>query len=165
MGGDGFRAAAGPPPAIVLVEPLIPGNTGTIARTCAALRVDLCLVGPLGFDLSDRAVRRAGLDYWPHVPLHRFEGWDDFLARRAPPEDALFPFEEFGATSVYHVDWPAGAHLVFGTETTGLPPAVLDGRRDRTVRLPMRSPHVRSLNLSNAVTAAAYVAFRGLLGG
>ena len=150
-------------PAIVLVEPLIPGNTGSVARTCAALAVDLCLVGPLGFDLSERAVRRAGLDYWPHVPLRRYDDWDDFLARRAPREDALFPFEEFGARRVYDVDWPADAHLVFGTETVGLPAAIVEPRRDRCVRLPMRSPHVRSLNLANAATAAAYVAFRGLL--
>ena len=150
-------------PAIVLVAPLIPGNTGSVARTCAALRIDLCLVGPLGFDLSERAVRRAGLDYWPHVPLHRYDDWPDFLRRRAPREAALFPFEEFGPRTVYEVDWPADAHLLFGTETTGLAPEVLEGRRDRAVRLPMRSPHVRSLNLANAVTAAAYQAFRALL--
>ena len=152
-------------PAIVLVEPLIPGNTGTIARTCAALAIDLCLVGPLGFDLSEKAVRRAGLDYWPHVPLHRFGDWDDFLARRGAREAALFPFEQDGALSCYDVDWPPDAHLLMGAETTGLPARVLAGRADRTVRLPMRSPHVRSLNLANAATAAAYVAFRGILSG
>ena len=127
------------------------------------MQVDLCLVGRLGFDLSERAVRRAGLDYWPHVPLHRFAHWDDFLARRAPREAALFPFEEFGPRSVYEVDWPPDAHLVFGTETTGLPDAVLEPRRAACVRLPMRSPDVRSLNLANAATAAAYLAFRALL--
>ena len=158
-----MSAAPGPAPgpAIVLVRPLIPGNTGSVARTCAALRIDLCLVGPLGFDLSERAVRRAGLDYWPHVPLHRFDSWDDFLARRAPPANALFAFEEFGAASAYDVDWPEGAHLVFGSETVGLPEEVLGVCRG--VRLPMRSGHVRSLNLANAATAAAYLAFRRLL--
>lgn len=150
-------------PAIVLVAPLIPGNTGSVARTCAALQVDLCLVGPLGFDLSERAVRRAGLDYWPHVPLHVHADWPAFLAERRPREAALFPFEEFGPRTVYEVDWPSDAHLVFGTETVGLPAEVLDGRRDRAVRLPMRSRHVRSLNLANAATAAAYQAFRALL--
>ncbi|MBM2575265.1 tRNA (cytidine(34)-2'-O)-methyltransferase [Jannaschia sp. Os4] len=154
---------AAPRPAIVLVEPLIPGNTGTIARTCAALEVDLCLVHPLGFSLDEKAVRRAGLDYWPHVPLHEYADWDDFASRRGAREAALFPFEEFGPRTCYEVDWPPDAHLLFGSETVGLPGAVLDGRRDRAVRLPMRSPHVRSLNLSNAVAAAAYVAFRGLL--
>lgn len=158
---SGGISASGP--AIVLVEPLIPGNTGTIARTCAALRVDLCLVGPLGFDLSEKAVRRAGLDYWPHVPLHRFEDWDDFLARRGARDGALFPFEQDGPVSCYEVDWPADAHLLFGTETTGLREAVLRGREARTVRLPMRSDAVRSLNLACAATAAAYVAFRALL--
>lgn len=165
MTGASGRPAPGPAPgpAIVLVEPLIPGNTGTIARTCAALEVDLCLVHPLGFSLGEKAVRRAGLDYWPHVRLHEYDDWDDFLLRRAPREDALFPFEEFGPRTAYAVDWPPDAHLLFGTETAGLPARVLHGRRDRAVRLPMRSPHVRSLNLANAATAAAYVAFRALL--
>lgn len=146
-------------PAIVLVRPLIPGNTGTIARTCAALQVDLCLVGPLGFDISDKAVRRAGLDYWPHVPLHVFDDWADFIARRAP--NRMFAFEEFGETSVYDVDWPEDAHLLFGSETVGLSQDILDMAEG--VRLPMRSKNVRSLNLANAATAAAYLAFRSLL--
>jgi tRNA (cytidine/uridine-2'-O-)-methyltransferase len=146
-------------PAIVLVRPLIPGNTGTIARTCAALQIDLCLVGPLGFDISDKAVKRAGLDYWPHVPLHQFEDWEDFLTRRAPR--VMFAFEEWGETSVYDVDWPEDAHLLFGSETVGLPPEITDAAQ--VVRLPMRSTHVRSLNLANAATAAAYLAFRGYL--
>ncbi|UWQ21812.1 tRNA (cytidine(34)-2'-O)-methyltransferase [Jannaschia sp. W003] len=145
-------------PAIVLVRPLIPGNTGTIARTCAALEIDLCLVGPLGFEITDRAVRRAGLDYWPHVPLHRYDTWADFAARRPGPR---FAFEEWGETSAYDVAWPGDAQLLFGSETVGLPPEALEGAR--AVRLPMRSPHVRSLNLANAATAAAYIAFRGLL--
>ncbi|KIT14238.1 tRNA (cytidine(34)-2'-O)-methyltransferase [Jannaschia aquimarina] len=146
-------------PAIVLVEPLIPGNTGTIARTCAALQVDLCLVGPLGFDIADKAVKRAGLDYWPHVPLQIYDDWDDFVARRAP--EALFAFEEWGEASVYDVAWPTDAHLVFGSETVGLPRRITG--EATVVRLPMRSPHVRSLNLANAATAAAYIAFRALL--
>lgn len=151
--------SAQPPPAIVLVRPLIPGNTGTIARTCAALQIDLCLVGPLGFDISDKAVKRAGLDYWPHVPLHEFTDWNDFLTRRAP--GPLFAFEEWGETSIYDVTWPADAHLIFGSETVGLPPEVTDTAT--VIRLPMRSPHVRSLNLANAATAAAYLAFQAHL--
>ena len=153
-----------PRPAIVLVAPLIPGNTGSVARTCAALAVDLCLVGPIPFDLSERAVRRAGLDYWPHVALHLYDDWPHFLARRAPREAALFPFEEFGPLSVYDVAWPADAHLVFGTETTGLGPEVL-GRAPRARRAAadaLRRTSGRS-NLANAATAAAYVAFRALL--
>ena len=150
-----------PGAAIVLFEPEIPGNTGSIGRSCVALDLDLCLIRPYGFELSDRTVRRAGLDYWKHVRLHEFDDWDDFLARRAPRPAALFLMEEFGAVSAYDADYPADVHLVFGRETTGLPPAVLAGRA--TLRLPMRSPHVRSLNLANAATAAAYLALRGRL--
>ena len=147
--------------AIVLHEPLIPGNTGTIGRTCVALELDLCLIRPYGFDLTEKSVRRAGLDYWPHVRLHEFDDWAAFLRDRAPRPEALFLFEEHGVHSAYDVAFPADAHLVFGKETDGLPPLVLDGRGDRTVRLPMRSPRIRSLNLANAATAAAYLALRG----
>ena len=150
-------------PALVLHRPEIPGNTGTLGRTCVALDIDLCLIRPYGFELSDRTVRRAGLDYWKHVRLHEFDDWDDFLARRAPRPEALFLFEEFGAVSAYDAVFPADAHLVFGQETVGLPPEVLAGRAERTVRLPMRSPKIRSLNLANAATAAAYLALRSWL--
>ncbi|MGB3553123.1 MAG: tRNA (cytidine(34)-2'-O)-methyltransferase [Jannaschia sp.] len=147
--------------AIVLHQPEIPGNTGSIGRTCVALDLDLCLIRPYGFELTDRAVRRAGLDYWHHVSLHEYDDWDDFLARRAPRPDALFLFEEFGARSFYGLDYPVDAHLVFGRESAGLPPKILEGRT--TVRLPMRSPHIRSLNLANTATTAAYQALRDQL--
>ena len=149
--------------AIVLVTPEIAGNTGSVGRTCVALDLDLCLIRPYGFEITERNVRRAGLDYWKHVRLHEYDDWDDFLARRAPRPEALFLFEEFGARSFYDVDYPPDFHLVFGRETRGLPPDILTGHEDRIVRLPMRSPHIRSLNLANAATAAAYQAFRGVL--
>ena len=149
--------------AIVLVTPEIAGNTGSVGRTCVALDLDLCLIRPYGFEITERNVRRAGLDYWKHVRLHEYDDWDDFLARRAPRPEALFLFEEFGARSFYDVDYPSDFHLVFGRETRGLPPDILTGHEDRIVRLPMRSPHIRSLNLANAATAAAYQAFRGVL--
>ena len=152
-----------PGPAIVLVRPEIAGNTGSVGRTCVALDLDLCLVRPYGFEITDRNVRRAGLDYWKHVRLHEYDDWDDFLARRAPRADALILFEEYGATSFRDRDYPADFHLVFGQETTGLPAEVVAGREDRLTRMPMRSPHIRSLNLANAATAAAYEALRGVL--
>jgi tRNA (cytidine/uridine-2'-O-)-methyltransferase len=157
-------ADAGRAAAIVLHRPLIPGNTGTIGRTCVALGLDLCLIRPYGFELSDRTVRRAGLDYWRHVRLHEFDDWDAFLAARAPRPEALFLFEEFGARSAYDVDFPEDAHLVFGQETRGLPADILARHPDRCVRLPMRPGPIRSLNLANAATAAAYLALRGRLG-
>jgi tRNA (cytidine/uridine-2'-O-)-methyltransferase len=150
-------------PAIVLHRPEIAGNTGSVGRTCVALDMDLCLIRPYGFEITDRNVRRAGLDYWQHVRLHEYDNWDDFLVRRAPRDEALFFLEEFGGRSAYDVAFPADFHLVLGQETVGLPPALLSGREDRIVRLPMRSPHIRSLNLANAATAAAYLALRGVL--
>lgn len=150
-------------PAIVLVRPEIAGNTGAVGRTCVALDLDLCLIRPYGFEITDRNVRRAGLDYWKHVRLHEFDSWADFLVRRAPRPEALFLFEEHGAMSAYDIAFPDDFHLVFGQETVGLGPDELTGRQDRLVRLPMRSPHIRSLNLANAATAAAYLALRGAL--
>ena len=150
-------------PAIVLVRPEIAGNTGAVGRTCVALDLDLCLVRPYGFKITDRAVRRAGLDYWRHVRLHEYEDWDDFLKRRAPRPEALFLLAARAERSALDIEFPADAHLVLGQETVGLGPAEVAGREDRLVRLPMRSPHVRSLNLANAATAAAYLALRAVL--
>ncbi|MEX3014168.1 tRNA (cytidine(34)-2'-O)-methyltransferase [Gymnodinialimonas hymeniacidonis] len=149
---------------VVLVHPEIPGNTGTIGRTCVALDLELILIHPLGFDLSEKSVRRAGLDYWKHVRLTEYDSWADFVTDRAPTEDRLFLFEDDGAGgSVYAPDYPPDAYLVFGKETKGLPPEVLEGRGDRTFFLPMTSPHIRSLNLANAATAVIYQAMRRYL--
>jgi tRNA (cytidine/uridine-2'-O-)-methyltransferase len=149
---------------IVLVHPEIPGNTGTIGRTCVALDLELIVIHPLGFDLSDKSVRRAGLDYWKHVRLTEYASWQAFLDARRPAEADLFLFEDDGTGgSVYDPDYPPGAYLVFGCETKGLPPEVLDGRGARTFHLPMRSPHIRSLNLANAATAVIYQAMRAYL--
>lgn len=145
---------------IVLVAPEIPGNTGTIGRTCVALDLELILIHPLGFDLSDKSVRRAGLDYWKHVRLTEFADWQSFLEARKPAREALFFFEQDGVESFYTPDYPDDAYLVFGRETKGLPAEILTRFSDRVFYLPMRSPHIRSLNLSNAVTAAAYQALR-----
>lgn len=149
--------------AIVLVHPEIAGNTGSVGRTCVALDLDLCLIKPYGFEITDRNVRRAGLDYWKHVRLHEYDSWEDFLTSRQPAPSSLYLFEEYGAQSFYDVTYAADFHLVFGQETVGLGDNVLKGREDRLVKLPMRSPHIRSLNLANAATAAAYQALRGVL--
>lgn len=149
---------------VVLVHPEIPGNTGTIGRTCVALDLELILIHPLGFDISEKSVRRAGLDYWKHVRLCEFDSWQAFVADRAPREEQLFLFENDGeGGSVYTPDYPHDAYLVFGKETKGLPQEVLAGRGRRTFHLPMRSPHIRSLNLSNAATAVMYQAMRAYL--
>lgn len=149
--------------AIILIQPEIPGNTGSVGRTCVALDMELILIHPLGFDISDSRVKRAGLDYWPHVRLSEYASWDAFLAARSPREDQLFLFEEFGARSFYEPDYPDDAMLVFGQETKGIPKPIIDRYADRLFKLPMRSDVIRSLNLANTVSAAAYQALRGRL--
>ena len=128
-----------------------------------ALDMELVLIHPMGFTITDSRVKRSGLDYWPHVRLAEFASWDAFLAGRQPRADQLFLFEEFGATSFYEPDYPDDAILVFGQETKGLPKALIARHADRLFKLPMRSEVIRSPNLANTVAAAAYQALRGKL--
>lgn len=149
------------PISIVLVHPEIPGNTGAVGRTCVALDMELVLIHPLGFELSDKRVKRSGLDYWPHVRIAEFASWETFVVERSLSEDQLFLFEEYAARSFYEPEYPEDAYLVFGSETKGLPAAIAEPLAHRMVHLPMRSNHIRSLNLANTVAAAAYQALRG----
>lgn len=123
--------------------------------------MELVLIRPYGFTITDTRLKRAGLDYWQHVRLTEYDSWNAFVEARHPRADQLFLFEEYGETSFYDAPYPDDAMLVFGQETKGLPPAIVAAHRDRLVSLPMRSPHIRSLNLANTVTAAAYQALRG----
>jgi tRNA (cytidine/uridine-2'-O-)-methyltransferase len=150
---------------IVLVTPEIPYNTGAIGRTCVALELELILIKPYGFSLDEKAVRRAGTDYWKHVTLSEYDDWDTFIAARNPPRDAMYFFEEDGAQSMYEPDYQQDAFLVFGCESAGLPRTILDGNDDRVFHLPMLSPLVRSLNLANVATAVIYQAMRPQLMG
>ncbi|MEP3346394.1 MAG: tRNA (cytidine(34)-2'-O)-methyltransferase [Litoreibacter sp.] len=150
---------------IVLVTPEIPYNTGAIGRTCVALGLELVLIKPYGFSLDEKAVRRAGQDYWKHVQLSEFDSWDDFIADRKPSRDSLYFFEEHGAKTVYEPDYQQDAYLVFGCESKGLPDEILNDMQDRIISLPMRNPIVRSLNLANVATAVIYQAMRPQLGG
>ena len=145
---------------IVLVQQEIPGNTGAVGRTCVALDMELVLIHPLGFEISDKRVKRSGLDYWHHIRLVEFASWEAFMAERAPRGDQMFLFEEFATRSFYEPDYPADAYLIFGRETKGIPEPILAAHRDALVKLPMRSDQVRSLNLANTVAAAAYQAVR-----
>ena len=131
---------------IVLVEPEIPQNCGNIARTCAATGSVLHLVRPLGFDISEKAVRRAGLDYWHLVDVRDYENLDDFFARNTVTE--LWCLSTKAPRSYTEARFTDGCFLFFGKETRGLPEPFLEAHRDRCVRLPMR-PEARSLNLSN----------------
>lgn len=150
---------------VVLVTPEIPYNTGAIGRTCLALGCELILIHPLGFSLDEKAVRRAGMDYWKHVQLSEYDSWQAFLDARNPPRDALHFFENFGTQTFYAPAYRADSYLVFGCESKGLPDAVLADHADRVFTLPMRSPLVRSLNLANTATAVMYQAMRPWLGG
>jgi tRNA (cytidine/uridine-2'-O-)-methyltransferase len=143
---------------VVLVQPEIPQNTGTTARLCAATATRLHLVGPLGFSLEDRYLRRAGLDYWPNVDLEVHADWESF--RLAHPRALLWLFSARASRSYTGVHYQPGDFLVFGGETRGLPAALLGEERDRMLQIPMRGTAVRSLNLANAAAIVTYEALR-----
>jgi len=145
---------------VVLVAPEIPPNTGSIARLCAATHTRLHLIRPLGFSLDDRYLKRAGLDYWPYVDVHVYDDWQQL--RRQHPDARMHFFSARAARSYLRVRYAKDDYLVFGSETKGLPPALLAAHRDETYVIPISSPHVRSLNLSNAVSIVVYEALRQL---
>ncbi|HEX8652778.1 MAG TPA: tRNA (cytidine(34)-2'-O)-methyltransferase [Pyrinomonadaceae bacterium] len=143
---------------VALVEPEIPPNTGNIARLCAATRVPLHIVGVTGFRLDDRAVRRAGLDYWPEVALRRHR---DLAALEAALPETRFIYLTTKAERSY-ADWHFETNdcLVFGRETRGLPEDTLRANWERCLTIPMLNPNVRSLNLATAVAIVLYEALR-----
>ena len=144
---------------IVLLEPEIPPNTGNIARLCAATRSTLHLIEPLGFDLSDKQLKRAGMDYWEQVDWRTWHNWRAF--NHALPDDAVLWFIESGGNRRYdEARFGACDYLVFGRETSGIPSAILAGNRDRWLRIPMFHPDSRSLNLSNSVALVLFEALR-----
>ena len=142
---------------LVLVEPEIPANTGNIARTCAATRSKLHLVKPLGFDISDKAVKRAGLDYWHMVDITVYESIEDFLSLHG--EDDLWLTTTKAPRQYTEATLRDGSYILFGKETAGLPLWLRERYRDRCVRLPMRED-ARSLNLSNTAAVMCYEALR-----
>jgi len=144
---------------VALVEPEIPPNTGSIARLCAATETPLHLVGRLGFAIDDRHLRRAGLDYWPWVPLTRHESWETF--RTALPGRRL-GFSARAPRVYTEIGFLPDDVLVFGGETRGLPPPIRDELEPDLYRIPITSAHVRSLNLANAVAIVVYEALRQL---
>lgn len=146
---------------IVLVEPQIPPNTGNIGRLCIATKSEFHLVKPLGFDITEKAVRRAGLDYWKHINLVTHESYGDFRAS-VPPGVGVWFFTKFATKSIFEAAFKPGDYLVFGKETTGLPEEVKrDEPSDHLLRVPMPgSEIVRSLNLAGTVHIALYEALR-----
>ena len=146
---------------VVLVYPEIHWNTGNAGRTCLAAGAMLHLVEPLGFSLDEREVKRAGLDYWEHVDVRVWPNWEAFEG-----ELPSLGVPYFFSTKATRLFWDAplgqsdGVVLIFGRETGGLPPELYERYRDRFLRMPMRSPHVRSLNLSTSVAIAVYEVLR-----
>ena len=144
---------------IVLVEPEIPQNCGNIARTCAATGCRLHLIRPLGFDISEKAVRRAGLDYWNLVEVKDYENLEDFFSKNQVTQ--MWCLSTKAPRSYVEADFQDECYLFFGKETKGLPEDFLAAHFDQCIRLPMRDC-ARSLNLSNAVAITVYEALRQL---
>jgi tRNA (cytidine/uridine-2'-O-)-methyltransferase len=145
---------------VVLFEPEIPLNTGSVARLCAATLTPLHLIEPLGFKIDDKHLKRAGLDYWEFVDLHVHTSWEDFLSDAKPSR--LFFFSKKAQRSYTSVSYDDDDYLVFGPETRGLPEQMRAANADHTLRIPMIGSGVRSLNLSNAVSIVVYEALRQL---
>lgn len=144
---------------IVLVEPEIPQNCGNIARTCAATGCRLHLIRPLGFDISDKAVKRAGLDYWHLVDVRDYDSLEDFFSKNEVRQ--MWCLSTKAPRSYVEANYQEDCYLFFGKETKGLPEDFLEAHRDSCVRIPMRS-EARSLNLSNAVAVTVFEALRQL---
>lgn len=144
---------------VVLLEPEIPPNTGNIARLCAATRATLHLIEPLGFDLGDRELKRAGMDYWQQVTWKRWPNWAAF--RESVPSESHVWFIEQGAPRRYiDATFNPEDFLVFGRETAGIPKRLLEENQDTWIQLPMMNPEARSLNLSNCVAIVLFEALR-----
>jgi tRNA (cytidine/uridine-2'-O-)-methyltransferase len=151
---------------VVLVEPEIPPNTGNVARLCAATQATLHLVGPLGFRLDDKTLKRAGMDYWEHVTWKYWKSLEQLQAAvRQQPGAASFYYVTTKSKRPYtqpRYQW--GDYLVFGRETAGLPKALLDANPETTITIPMFHPQARSLNLATAVAIVLYEAVRQVKG-
>lgn len=142
---------------IVLVEPEIPQNTGNIARTCAATKNKLHLAGPLGFDLSDKHLKRAGMDYWRQLEWQTYGSLEEFYEKNAPVN--IFYASAKGKRRYDSIRYPQNSFLVFGCESKGLGSSLLEANRNNTIRIPL-SASARSLNLSNAAAIVLYEAMR-----
>jgi tRNA (cytidine/uridine-2'-O-)-methyltransferase len=145
---------------VVLVEPEIPPNTGSVARLCAATLTTLHLVAPLGFKIDDKHLKRAGLDYWKYVDLRLHDSWEDFAKKHS--QKRLLFFSKKALLSYTEAAYEEDTFLVFGPETRGLSQELLTANREYAYRIPMMGQGVRSLNLSNAVSIVLYEALRQL---
>lgn len=145
---------------IVLFEPLIPANTGNIARTCAATNTVLHLIKPLGFSTDDKQLKRAGLDYWHDVAIVYHENLEEFL--HFVQDKTIYLVTKFAPHVYSEVDFNTNedVYLIFGRETTGLPEELMQAYKEKCIRVPMNDEHVRSLNLSNTAAIVIYEVLR-----
>lgn len=143
---------------VVLVEPEIPNNTGNIGRTCVGNYCELHLVGKLGFEINDKQLRRAGLDYWPNLIWHHHADWDCWMKQVEDPSRVFF-FSKKARRSLHQVKFQKGDWLVFGKETKGLSEEILANHAEQTVKIPFEGP-IRSLNLASAVAIGVYEGLR-----
>ncbi len=139
---------------IVLFEPEIPNNTGNIGRLALASGSNLHLVKPFGFELDDKRLKRAGLDYWPHISLFIYENIEDFYKKHKGKN--IVYFSSHGEKDHWSIAYKDDLFLVFGKESVGLPKGIIDTNRDKLYKIPLYSSHIRSLNLANAVSIAVY---------
>ncbi len=143
---------------VVLLEPEIPPNTGNIARMCAGTGTRLHLIEPLGFEMSDRMLKRAGMDYWKHVDWKVHSSWQSFMD--SEPDARLWFVEQGGKKRYDEASYEGNDFLVFGRETAGLPTALLEAHEDRWLRIPMFHKEARSFNLANCVSLVLFEALR-----
>lgn len=142
---------------IVLYSPEIPGNTGNISRTCSVTGAALHIIKPIGFEISDRTLRRAGLDYWSELEVYYYDNFEEFLLRHG--DKKIFYFSSHARASFSSVSYPDNVFIMFGKESVGLPRELVEKNMDSALRIPMRNG-ARCLNLSNAVAVVTYEILR-----
>lgn len=143
---------------VVLIEPEIPANTGNIGRTCVGVEAELHLVGQLGFTLTDRRLKRAGLDYWPYLTFAHHPTWEQWWSKVEDPSRVFF-FSTKATKTLHQAKFRPGDWFVFGKETSGLGPAIVEQHRESLLKIPMTGP-IRSLNLATSVAVVLFEAFR-----
>lgn len=143
---------------VVLLEPEIPQNTGNIGRTCVGINCELHIIGPTGFEITDTNLKRAGLDYWQHLTWFQYKSYEDWFSKVENPE-RVFYFSTKVKQTYFDIQYQVGDWLVFGKETKGLPPELINNNLKQAVTIPQIGP-VRSLNLATAVAISVYEGFR-----
>ena len=146
---------------VVLINPEIPTNTGNIGRICLATNTKLHLVKPLGFEINDKRLKRAGLDYWQHLEVLYYNSFDDFKSKN--PKGRFHFLTAHATNTIWDLNFQNNDYLVFGRESVGLPKSITDLYKDNCYKIPMYSKKIRSLNLANAVSVTIYEGLRQMM--